>query len=58
MPGDQITAITVHKQQRYRVSHLTFRDPLDVPPTVLLLKKVPDDMTQKKQNRIGESGFS
>ena len=40
------------------MSHLTFRDPLEVPPTVLLLKKVPDDMTQKKQNRIGESGFS
>ena len=58
MPGNKISAISVHKQQRYRVSHLTFRDPLDVPPTVLLLKKVPDDMTQKKQNRIGESGFS
>ena len=34
MLGDQITAISVHKQQRYKVSHLTFRDPLDVPPTV------------------------
>ena len=34
MPGNQISAISVHKQQRYKVSHLTFREPLDVPPTV------------------------
>ena len=34
VPGNKISAISIHEQQRYRVSHLTFRDPLDVPLTV------------------------
>ena len=35
MPGNKISAISVHKQQRYSVSHLTSCDPLDVSPTVV-----------------------
>ena len=36
MPGNKISAISVNKQQKYMVSHLTFRDPLDVPLTVYM----------------------
>ena len=35
VPRNKISAISVHKQQRYRVSHLTSYDSLDVPPTVV-----------------------